>query len=74
MHEIDIVLERGDGMISGIQVKASAAVSTRDFSGIRKLAEAAGNRFAFSAVLYDGNTIVPFGQALAAVPISCLWS
>jgi uncharacterized protein len=74
MHEVDIVLERDDGMIVGIEVKASASVTTSDFSGLRKLAEACGKRFVFGIVLYDGDTVVPFEQGLAAAPISCLWN
>lgn len=74
MHEVDIVLERDDGMIIGIEVKASASVTVSDFSGIRKLAEACGKNFAFGVVLYDGETVVPFARGLAAAPISCLWN
>ena len=74
MHEVDIVLERDDGMIIGIEVKASASVTVSDFSGIRKLAEACGKNFAFGVVLYDGDTVVPFARGLAAAPISCLWN
>lgn len=72
-HEVDIVLERDDGMIAGIEVKASATVTAGDLSGLKKLVEAAKDRFAFGVVLYDGDTIVPFGERLAAAPISCLW-
>ncbi len=73
-NEVDIVLERDDGMIVGVEVKASATVRATDFAGLRKLAGACGDRFAFGAVLYDGDTVVPFGELLAAVPVSCLWS
>ena len=72
-HEVDIVLERDDGAIAGIEVKASATVTARDLSGLKRLAEAVKTRFAFGVVLYDGDTIVPFGERLAAAPISCLW-
>jgi predicted AAA+ superfamily ATPase len=74
MHEVDIVLERDDGVVAGIEIKASASVTTSDFSGIRKLAEASGKSFAFGIVLYDGGKVVPFEQGLAAAPISCLWN
>jgi uncharacterized protein len=74
MHEVDIVLERDDGAIVGIEVKASASVTNSDFSGIRKLAEACGKRFTFGILLYDGDTVVPFGPGLAAAPISSLWN
>jgi predicted AAA+ superfamily ATPase len=73
MREVDIVLERDDGMIVGIEVKASATVKAGDFSGLRALAEACGDRFAFGIVLYDSADIVPFGDRLAAAPLSSLW-
>ncbi len=74
MHEVDIVLERDDGMIAGIEVKASATVRSGDFAGLRTLAEACGERFAYGVVLYDGAEIVPFADNLAAAPLSCLWA
>ena len=74
MNEVDIVLERDDGMIAGIGVKASATVQSRDFAGLKTLTSACGNRFAFGAVLYDGTDVVPFGDKLAAVPLSSLWN
>lgn len=73
MREVDIVLERDDGMIAGIEVKASATVKTGDFGGLRALAEACGDRFAFGVVLYDSAEVVPFGDRLAAAPLSSLW-
>lgn len=74
MREVDIVLERDDGMIVGIEVKASATVKSTDFGGLRTLAEACGNRFAYGVVLYDSAEFVPFGERLAAAPLSSLWS
>ncbi len=73
MHEVDIVLERDDGMIVGVEVKASATVKSSDFAGLRTLAEACKKRFAYGVVLYDSADLVPFGERLAAAPLSCLW-
>ncbi|TMQ04075.1 MAG: ATP-binding protein, partial [Deltaproteobacteria bacterium] len=73
-QEVDLVLERDDGAIVGIEVKASATVTEQDFAGIRKLARACGDRLKLGLVLYDGDTSVPFGERLHAVPISALWS
>ena len=73
-HEVDFVLERDDGFIVGIEVKANATVVSSDFSGLRKLAEVCGVKFAYGVVLYDGDTIVPFGPELVAAPLSCLWN
>jgi predicted AAA+ superfamily ATPase len=73
MHEVDIVLERDDGMIVGIEVKPAATVKSGDFAGLRTLAEACNDRFAFGVVLYDSADFVPFGDRLAAAPLSSLW-
>ena len=73
-HEVDLVLERGDGMIAGIEVKASATVSSRDFAGLQSLAAACKGRFANGIVLYDSANFVPFKDNMAAVPISSLWT
>jgi len=71
--EVDIVLEDRQGKIVGLEVKGSATVRSEDFAGLRKLAQAVGNRFAFGAVLYDNEQVVPFGERLAAAPLSSLW-
>ena len=73
MHEVDIVLERDDGMIVGIEVKAAATVKSSDFAGLRTLAEACKERFAYGVVLYDSTDLIPFGDKLTAAPLSCLW-
>ena len=72
--EVDLVLERGAGMIAGVEVKASGTVTASDFRGLRKLAGAAGAGFAGGVVLYDGETCASFGDRLHAVPVSRLWA
>ncbi|ASG21000.1 ATP-binding protein [Nitrospirillum viridazoti] len=72
-REVDVILERDDGMIVGIEVKASATVKATDFTGLKALAEACGERFAYGVILYDSADFVPFGDKLAAAPLSCLW-
>lgn len=74
MREDDIVLERDDGMVAGIEIKASATVKASDFAGHRTLSEACGARFASGIVLYDGTEVVSFGDRLIAVPLSLLWN
>jgi predicted AAA+ superfamily ATPase len=71
--EVDIVIENGAGAVVGVEVKAAATVSTKDFKGLRKLAEACGADFKLGIVLYDGESAVPFGDGLFAAPLPCLW-
>jgi predicted AAA+ superfamily ATPase len=72
-NEVDIVIEDRRGRIVGIEVKAAATVSSADFSGLRILAEASGERFVSGLVLYDHEKVIPFGERLYAVPFSALW-
>lgn len=74
MREVDIVLERDDGTIVGIEIKASASVAASDFAGLRTLAQACGDRFAYGVVLYDNTDVIPFGERIAAAPLSALWN
>lgn len=73
-HEVDLVLERDDGAIVGVEIKASATVHEHDFGGLRRLARACGDRLKLGLVLHDGEVSVPFGDRLFAAPISALWS
>ena len=71
--EVDIVIEHGARAVAGIEVKAGATVRPADFRGLRKLAQVAGKRFSHGVVLYDGETVLPFGDRLVAVPLRALW-
>ena len=73
-HEVDIVLERRDGTVVGIEAKAAATAARSDFNGLRLMRERLGERFAFGALLYTGPATVPFGDRLAAIPLQGLWS
>jgi predicted AAA+ superfamily ATPase len=73
-HEVDLVLERRDGTIVGIEVKASATTGSNDFRGLKLLRDRLGDRFVFGVVLHTGSRTLPFGDRLAAVPLAGLWS
>ena len=73
-NEVDIVLENRRGEVVGIEVKSSATVSANDFSGMRKLADACGEKFVQGMVLYDHDQIVPLGENMFAAPLSFMWS
>jgi predicted AAA+ superfamily ATPase len=70
--EVDVVLERGR-LLAGVEVKAAATVTAKDFRGLRRLQDAAGPRFVSGVVLYDGETRASFGERLRAVPLRALW-
>ena len=72
--KVDIVIENRRGRVVGIEVKASATVTARDFAGLHRLSEACGDRLVLGLVLHDHEHTVPFGERLFAAPISVLWS
>lgn len=69
--EVDIIIEQGR-QLAGIEIKAAATVTQGDFKGLYKLKDAAGKQFAAGVVLYDGGSILPFGERLFAIPLSIL--
>ncbi|VEG92588.1 ATP-binding protein [Legionella spiritensis] len=71
-NEVDIVLERDNNQIIGIEVKASATIKQQDFKGLIKLAEFNPAKFQYGIVFYSGKEILPFSQnnvQLYALPI-----
>ena len=73
-YEVDMVIEQVGGLVAGVEVKASATVREKDFRGLKRLRQAVGQAFASGVVLYDGDSVLPFGDRLFAVPISTLWA
>ncbi len=72
-QEVDVVMEDAAGHLIGVEVKASATVTSGDFKGLRALQELTGNRFIRGVMLYTGTEAVPFGADLFALPIASLW-
>jgi len=73
-HEVDIVLEDAAGHLVGVEVKASATVTSSDFKGLRALREMTGDRFRRGIVLYTGGETVGVEMNLSAMPMANLWS
>ena len=71
--EVDSVLETPDGRVAGVEVKAGATVTARDFKGLRIVRDLLGPQFAAGVVLYCGTQTLPFGERLWAVPMAALW-
>ncbi|MFA7200758.1 MAG: ATP-binding protein [Bacteroidales bacterium] len=73
--EVDLVIEDYRKHIYGIEIKAKASIQEKDFQGLKKLEQLAGNRFKKGIVLYTGSyTLGGFGSKnLWAVPIKNVW-
>lgn len=73
-HEVDFVLEDAEGQIVGLEVKATASVTRKDFSGLDRLASVAGKKFLLGIVLYDGEHTLSFADKFRAAPLASVWS
>jgi uncharacterized protein len=71
--EVDVVLEDPRGRIIGIEIKASATLRPKDFSGLKKLEQAVGDKFVYGLVLHDHDRITPVGAKIQGAPLSLLW-
>ena len=72
--EVDVLLEKADGTVAGVEVKASATVGPTDFTALQKLRDQLGKKFIAGIVLYTGDQLVPFGDKLWLVPLPVLWA
>lgn len=72
-REVDILIERGDGSVCGVEVKLGATAHARDFGALRHLQEKLGSRFRLGAVVHTGPETLRFGPGLWALPVSALW-
>lgn len=72
--EVDFLLQDRSGAVVGIEVKTASTVQEGDFKGLRALAALLGEQFVRGIVLYTGDTQLPFGPQLNAMPIAALWA
>ena len=73
-RKIDFIIENAEGMLLGIEVKASATVTQAHFKHLNWFREHLKGQAPFiGIILYTGEHITPFGDNLWALPISTLW-
>jgi len=71
--EVDIIIENGTGDCFAVEVETAAALNTKDFAGLQRFQNVAGERFKLGILLYDGDHTTASGDKLFAVPIGALW-
>ncbi|MEG3619398.1 ATP-binding protein [Magnetovibrio sp. PR-2] len=73
-HEIDFLIERSDGALLGVEVKASTVVQENDFKHLRWFKDnLIGDRPFVGIVLYAGEFSGSMGNNMFAVPYGALW-
>ncbi|MGM1063586.1 ATP-binding protein [Saccharothrix sp. Mg75] len=72
--EVDVVLERDDGHVVGIEAKAKDTVTGEDFRGLATLRDLLGDQFSLGVVFHTGRQGgISFGDRLVSLPIAALW-
>ncbi len=71
--EVDMILERDDGYIIGIEVKSGTRVSQDDMYPLKKLRDKVGNIFLCGVVLYLGERSYRYENDLYVFPVDRLW-
>jgi uncharacterized protein len=72
--EVDLVLERPDGAVIAIEVKATSSPEPSDFKGLRFLQERLGSRMLVGVLLTLAPEPQRLGESFYALPVSSLWS
>lgn len=71
--EVDLVIERDDGLIVGVEVKAAARVSSDDFKPLRKLRSLTGDSFRAGIAFCTGTRSYTLEDRLHVMAIDRLW-
>ena len=72
--EIDLVVERDDGAIVAIEIKAGSRVAGGDLRSLEKLREASGTRFVAGAALYLGERSYTYSDRVHVLPVDSIWA
>jgi len=72
-QEIDFIIERSDGLLAAIEVKATTKIQARDFNHIKAFADDVGKKLKAGIIFYTGKEIIPFAKDLFALPVEMLW-
>jgi len=72
-REIDFIVEAADGALLGVEVKAGSDVGEDDFKHLKWFRDNLAKDKSFTGiVVYTGETTLPFGKNLAAVPMGVI--
>jgi predicted AAA+ superfamily ATPase len=73
-EEVDLILEREDGKVAAVEVKAASRAPASELRGLLKLRRKLGSQFLGGIVLYTGARAYTHDRNLHVVPITRLWN
>jgi uncharacterized protein len=72
--EVDLVLERDDGQVIAVEIKAGSRISGEDFRGLRQLKERLGPRLEEAIILHTGEHAYTHEGWITVLPLDRLWA
>lgn len=72
--EVDLVLERDDGQVIAVEIKAGSRISGEDFRGLRQLKERLGPRLEEAIMLHTGEHAYKHEDWITVLPLDRLWA
>jgi predicted AAA+ superfamily ATPase len=72
-HEVDLVIERGDGAVVAFEIKAGTGASASAFKSLCHLRDLLGSAFRAGVVFHMGARAHHYEDRLMALPIDRLW-
>jgi hypothetical protein len=71
--EVGLVLERDDGQVIAVEVKAGSRISSEDFRGLRQLKDRLGPRLEEAIILHTGEQAYTHDDWITILPLGRLW-
>ncbi len=72
--EVDLIVERFDGSVVGVEVKAGVKIEKRDIRGLQTVKQRLGSSFAGGIVFHLGERAYEIEDKIFATPVDALWS
>ncbi len=72
--EVDLIIERRDGTVVAIEVKAATRVTNKDLTGLRAIRDGLGDAFLAGVVLNTGPQAYRADDRIQVLPIDRLWT
>ncbi len=73
-EEVDLVLERDDGQVIAVEIKAGSRISGEDFRGLRQMKERLGTRLGEAIILHTGEYAYKHDDWVTVLPLDRLWA
>lgn len=73
-EEVDLVLERDDGQVIAVEIKAGSRISGEDYRGLRQLKDRLGARLEEAIIMHTGEHAYTHDGWITILPLDRLWA